>query len=405
MKRLLQLAIFLACFSLAAHATLPSCLDEFAPHNMTSDTAPSPYVASASSEQNGAWQSFSGVGDGKAWLGKNSGTDYLELDYGSSHAIQGYSMVAVTDVPGRSPKTWTFQGSPDGSAWTTLDTQTNAPAWSGGERRYYYFFGNATSYRYFKWNITANQNGGTYTGFDEGYLYYISQTGMCVLQNAHHAVHVIETPDTINTVTATLFVATIIQKGATPYTIGPPTTTPSTTWTPLTQYSNAGSSGVATQIFYAAAPTTDSAQTFNCNTHDAWCEFYIFRGTLATSDVYQVGSDHGAGCTSCLSLAAGLVTPKQTNALVVSAWGDDGIDISTINIPALTYNDVNTGNNLYAPNAGIAYTLNATTSPVNPTWTETVSLLNPDMAVAEAVFCSIAPCGGAYHRGYVVNSQ
>ena len=59
------------------------------------------------------------------------------------------------DSAGRSPKAWTFEGSHDGSAWTTLDTQTGETGWgSYGEERYY-SFNNSTAYEYYKFDCTA----------------------------------------------------------------------------------------------------------------------------------------------------------------------------------------------------------------------------------------------------------
>lgn len=414
MKRCFQIAFFLACFSLAAHGQLPSCLTPI-PNNMTSNTAPSPYVASASTATNPAWESFDGS-NATWWLGNNNGVDWLQRDLGSAYVVVGYWITSVSDVPTRSPKTWSVLVSNDSTfaTYTTLDSETSAPAWSATETRKYYNFTNSTAYRYIRINITANEGAATYTGFAELNIYYVSSSGMCVLQNGNTTKHLVNSPITRNTVTATLLLATTITKSGvcTGADINPPTTVPSTLWTCLTNYSSAVVAAcVEVQICYADAPTTDPAQVFNTNTNDSFYEFYALRGTLATSDVYQVGSDHGAGCKTCLSLAAGSVTPKQNNALVFSVWGDDGVNLLTIGVPALVYSD-GCGldsrapcNNANFPNGGIAFTLNATTLPVNPTWTETVSGASRDMAVAEAVFCSSAPCGGLNHRGYVVNSQ
>ncbi|WP_406422516.1 glycoside hydrolase N-terminal domain-containing protein [Streptomyces sp. NBC_00873] len=39
-------------------------------------------------------------------------------------AVSTYRLTSAEDVPDRDPQTWTFQGSTDGSAWTTLDTRS-----------------------------------------------------------------------------------------------------------------------------------------------------------------------------------------------------------------------------------------------------------------------------------------
>lgn len=50
-------------------------------------------------------------------------------------------------------KTWTFQGSPDGSAWTTIQTVTNDTGTQIGWREY--TVTNTTAYRYYRFNVTA----------------------------------------------------------------------------------------------------------------------------------------------------------------------------------------------------------------------------------------------------------
>ena len=53
-------------------------------------------------------------------------TGWLRYDFGAGNAqtVKRYTVVSA-DVANRDPKTWTFQGSNDGSTWTTLDTQSN----------------------------------------------------------------------------------------------------------------------------------------------------------------------------------------------------------------------------------------------------------------------------------------
>jgi hypothetical protein len=144
----------------------------FAPVTMTSNSLPSPYVASASTEQNPAYSAFDGSLS-TWWLGNNSGTDWLKIDLGSGGAQipTAYALIAENDMNElRSPKNWTFLGSNDGSTWTTLDTQTNQTSWGNGETRLF-SFSSTTAYRYYKISITANNGYGTYTGFATEYIY------------------------------------------------------------------------------------------------------------------------------------------------------------------------------------------------------------------------------------------
>lgn len=150
---------------------------------MTSNTAPSG-VAAASSEIAGgagpAWGGFNRVAGstatGNRWISLASTlTGWLRYDFGAGNAkvINYYGIAApsATANVNRAPKTWTFQGSNDGTTFTTIDTQTNAPAFtSGGETRTYQT-SNTTAYRYYRINITANQGATDHVSLDEFYLY------------------------------------------------------------------------------------------------------------------------------------------------------------------------------------------------------------------------------------------
>ena len=65
------------------------------------------------------------------------------------------------DSTSRSPKTWTFQGSSDGSSWTVLDTQTSETGWNANGEARYYQFQNNKAYSYYKFNCTALNDAGT----------------------------------------------------------------------------------------------------------------------------------------------------------------------------------------------------------------------------------------------------
>ncbi|MEO7097993.1 MAG: discoidin domain-containing protein, partial [Luteolibacter sp.] len=65
---------------------------------------------------------------GSKWFNANAGASgWIQYDFGSGNAqtIKRYTVAAANDVPGRDPKNWQFQGSNDGSTWSTLDTQSN----------------------------------------------------------------------------------------------------------------------------------------------------------------------------------------------------------------------------------------------------------------------------------------
>jgi F5/8 type C domain len=135
---------------------------------MSSNTVPSPYVASASSianSSNDAWRAFDQNTSTKWTSAASVSTSSLEIYTGTSTAF-GYTLTGpISGQSSDGPKTWTFQGSNDGSSWTTLDTETNAPTWGTAEQRFY-TFSSVQTYNYWRIYITANQGGG-YTSITE----------------------------------------------------------------------------------------------------------------------------------------------------------------------------------------------------------------------------------------------
>ncbi len=88
-----------------------------------------------------------------------SPTGWLRYDFGSGNApvIKRYT-VNSADTVGREPTAWQFQGSNDGSTWTTLDTQSGQ-AFSDPYKQKIYDIGNTTGYRYYQVNVTAGNGG------------------------------------------------------------------------------------------------------------------------------------------------------------------------------------------------------------------------------------------------------
>ncbi|MBW8782915.1 MAG: RICIN domain-containing protein [Verrucomicrobia bacterium] len=113
--------------------------------------------ANGTSGTEGAAMPFDGNA-GSKWYNNGAGTTgWIQYDFGTSltQTIKYYTVRAANDVSGRDPKDWQFQGSSDGSTWTTLDTQ------SGQTFTYRYLANTYTiaspaAYRYYRLNITAN---------------------------------------------------------------------------------------------------------------------------------------------------------------------------------------------------------------------------------------------------------
>lgn len=128
---------------------------------MTSNSAPSPFVATRSSVWFAgaeAFYAFTGrfSGSGAYWS-SNATTGWIALDLGAAFDIVGY-VIQPTNPITRAPRDFTFQGSNDGSSWTTLDTQTSVTAWTISTCKYFSL--SPVSYRHYKLDITAN-NGAT----------------------------------------------------------------------------------------------------------------------------------------------------------------------------------------------------------------------------------------------------
>jgi hypothetical protein len=143
---------------------------------MTSNSAPSPFVASASSEENPSASCACKAFDGGTnyWVSAGGGgVGWLKLDIGSGNTkiLKSYGVkVNIIPEPNRAPKNWTMEGSNDNSTWATLHTVTNQTSWGSGELRTFVCDIAITAYRYFRINITAN-NGDANIEICELYLF------------------------------------------------------------------------------------------------------------------------------------------------------------------------------------------------------------------------------------------
>jgi hypothetical protein len=131
---------------------------------MTSNTAPSG-TASASTTWSTVfpWDAFAPAQSG--WITNAVTTGWLQYQFPSAQTVLAYSIIpwSADTFPTRSPSAWTFQGSNDGSTWTTLDTRSNyTNAWVQNAA-VYFTVPTSGSYLYYRLNITAN-GGDTYVG-------------------------------------------------------------------------------------------------------------------------------------------------------------------------------------------------------------------------------------------------
>ena len=80
--------------------------------------------------------------------------------------IRSYNITSANDNQPRDPKNWNFQGSNDGTTWTTVDAQTNQTFPTRLTTRIF-VLGAAQTYRFYRLNITANNGDTTNTQLAE----------------------------------------------------------------------------------------------------------------------------------------------------------------------------------------------------------------------------------------------
>jgi F5/8 type C domain-containing protein len=149
---------------------------EYAPHNMTSSSAPSPYVVSWNGGFTVSYNAFAGrsLATSPNLITMSGPACWVELDFGTPSTTT--PILAYTVAEGfqasaaRAPQAWTLQGSNDNSTWTTIDTRTSQVSWNPPSDARTYSTTATIPYRYIKMNITANNGDGSWTEFDELYL-------------------------------------------------------------------------------------------------------------------------------------------------------------------------------------------------------------------------------------------
>lgn len=132
------------------------------PNNMTANSAPVPFVASASTSHTdpafAPWHAFDGdpatfwaAGDG------NLPPSWLQIDLGTAHYCATYKLTARNFDFG-SWVAFNLAGSANGTDFTVVDTQSGL-SWTTGEQKTF-VVPVPQSFRYWRFNITATSNGG-----------------------------------------------------------------------------------------------------------------------------------------------------------------------------------------------------------------------------------------------------
>ncbi|MDE1191716.1 MAG: DUF1735 domain-containing protein [Arachidicoccus sp.] len=82
---------------------------------------------------------------------------YVQLSYPQPTVVNAYAITSGGDAQERDPKSWNLAASNDGTNWTVIDTQTNQ-SFPGRLQTIQFNTTNIAAYKYYRWNITANNN-------------------------------------------------------------------------------------------------------------------------------------------------------------------------------------------------------------------------------------------------------
>ena len=142
-------------FTIRNTAFTPTNLGAMSIPQMTSNTTPS--GAAAASSVNGgavAWLAFD-RNTGTVWQSASVNAAWLSYNFPTGKIIKRYGFFTFSNNV-NNPRTWTFEGSNNGSTWVVLDTQTNFVT---GVSTFFSFdiSANTTSYTFYRINITAVQ--------------------------------------------------------------------------------------------------------------------------------------------------------------------------------------------------------------------------------------------------------
>ena len=125
-----------------------------------------------------------GEGEAQAFDNQNSSkwlvftpTGNIVYDFANedSYAISSYTVTSANDEPARDPKNWNFQGSNDGSNWTTINSQNDQFYGNRSETKTF-DISNTTAYRQYRLDVTGN-NGSSLLQIAEVQMFGILGTG------------------------------------------------------------------------------------------------------------------------------------------------------------------------------------------------------------------------------------
>lgn len=170
----------------------------------------------------------------------------------------------------------------------------------------------------------------------------------------------------------------------------------SNTWTELTERDATN----ITRTFYVKNPITGTGHTFTYSTAPLASFSNIQAIALSGSGASPKDQENGAGNSSTASLATGSITPSQDGEIVITGMQHDNAVTVAID-SSFTIQDQTPSNGSSCVGGALAYKIQTTATPVNPTWSwtgtthataEIVSFKG--LAVTGPVVGSLASTGG-----------
>ncbi|HBF34066.1 TPA: hypothetical protein DDW35_05840, partial [Candidatus Sumerlaeota bacterium] len=103
---------------------------------------------------------FDGNPNSKWYTNVNGATGWLQYQFpkGDMRTVSGYKLTSANDAPERDPMDWEFQGSNDGTNWTTLDTK-KGEIFEKRRMTKTYSVSAPAAYNAYRLNVTANKGG------------------------------------------------------------------------------------------------------------------------------------------------------------------------------------------------------------------------------------------------------
>lgn len=127
--------------------------------DMTSNSTPSGLASAdtvlGDADQSQPWHAFDDENSGEypVWHSQDTAPHWLQYQFPTTKTIKQYTILSRNHTTLWGPEAWTFNGSNNGTDWTTLDTITGQ-SFARNEKKIYPI-SNTTQYSYYRINFTA----------------------------------------------------------------------------------------------------------------------------------------------------------------------------------------------------------------------------------------------------------